>query len=97
LPQHRLQTGPAWVSSVKLMRAIQEYSSFPLASGFVAGKKDLARLPPADYVDAVAVEVVPVLIDTSSVYLTRAQSAIRLYTSIFRYNQRPAANIDISA
>jgi hypothetical protein len=85
------------------MRAIQAYSSFALASNSVAERKNVIQFPtPAKFadvvnaVDAVAVEVVPPVVDTSSVYLTRAQAAIRLYTSIYHYNDRPKSSLNVS-
>jgi hypothetical protein len=85
------------------MHAIQQYSSFPPAPSFVAPQRNnVVRLPTttkaryADAVDAEVVEVVPAVIDTSSIYLTRAQAAIRLYTSIYNYNPRPPSNLNVS-
>ncbi|HTB65344.1 MAG TPA: hypothetical protein VK727_03900 [Steroidobacteraceae bacterium] len=80
------------------------YSNEPSASRLVASQggkpKDLVRVPPSPYVDAVFVEVVAPTATASyrpDVYLTRAQAAIRLYTSIFNYRERPSAGLFVSA
>jgi hypothetical protein len=85
------------------MHAIQQYSSFQTAPSFVAPQRNnVIRLPTTtrtrfvDAVDAEVVEVAPAVIDTSSIYLTRAQAAIRLYTSIYNYGQRPASNLNVT-
>ena len=78
------------------------YSNGPSASGLMASQggrtQNLVRVPAAPYVDAVFVEVVP---PTASYrpdgYLTRAQAAIRLYSSIFNYRESPAATLCVSA
>ncbi len=79
------------------------YSNGAIGSGLMAregGKtKDIVRVPAAPYVDAVFVEVVPAAIASHrpDVYLTRAQAAIRLYSSIFNYRERPTAGLFVSA
>jgi hypothetical protein len=79
------------------------YSNGPIASGLTASQgaktKDLVRVPapPSRYVDAVFVEVVPATTYRHDINLTRAQAAIRLYSSIFNYPASPAARLFISA
>jgi hypothetical protein len=65
--------------------------------------QDLVRLPPAPYVDADFFEVVPggpavpAAFHRPDSYLTRAQAAIRLYSSIFNYRENPTAGLSVSA
>jgi hypothetical protein len=77
------------------------YSNAPIASGWAASQggktKDLVRVPPSRYVDAVFVEVAPAASHRSGLYLTRAQAAIRLYSSIYNYQQDPIASLCVSA
>jgi hypothetical protein len=83
------------------------YSNGPTASGLMArqgGKTpDLVRVPPAPYLDADFVEVVPAVaampaaFHRPDTYLTRAQAAIRLYSSIFNYREGPTATLSVSA
>jgi hypothetical protein len=77
------------------------YSNGPIAAGLVAtpGAKTqhLVRVPPSQYVDAVYVEVVPAVSHRSDIEMTRAQAAIRLYSTIFNYPQVPTAKLRVSA
>jgi hypothetical protein len=79
------------------------YSNEPGTSGLVASQggkaKDLVQVPSSPYVDAVFVEVVPTAIVSHrpDIYMTRAQAAIRLYSSIFNYRERPSAGLCVSA
>ena len=79
------------------------YSNGPTASGLTANQggktQELVRTAPSGYVDAVFVEVVPTAIISHrpDIYMTRAQAAIRLYSSIFNYRERPSAGLCVSA
>jgi hypothetical protein len=77
------------------------YSNESVASGLVASygakSKDLVRVPPAAYVDAVLVEVVPAIAHSRDIDLLRAQVGIRLYSTIFNYREGPAPKLCISA
>jgi hypothetical protein len=77
------------------------YSNEPIASGSAASQsrktKDLVRVPAPQYLDAVFVEVVPAASHRSGTYLTRAEAAIRLYSSIFSYREAPGAGLRVTA
>jgi hypothetical protein len=77
------------------------YSNAPIASGLIAtqgGKsKDIVRVPPSQYVDAVFFEVMPPASPRNGSDLTRAEAAIRLYSTIFNYPQVPRARLCVSA
>ena len=77
------------------------YSNEPIASGLAASQgrktKDVVRVPPPQYLDAVFVEVAPAASHRSGIFLTRAEAAIRLYSSIFNYQEDPAEGISVMA
>ena len=75
------------------------YSNGPPSSGLIARqgakRNDLVRVPHSPYVDAVCVEVVPTAHggDMSPI---RAQTGIRLYSTIFNYPHSPVPRLCIS-
>jgi hypothetical protein len=77
------------------------YSHGSIASDLIvsqgAKSKDLVRVPASRYTDAVFVEVVPAASQRNDIGVTRAQAAIRLYTSIFNYRENPTARLSVCA
>ncbi len=77
------------------------YLNGPIASGLMVSQgartKDLVRVPANRYTDAVFVEVVPPAGLRDDIGVTRAQAAIRLYSSISNYPEIPTARLCVCA
>lgn len=77
------------------------YSNGPIASGLTgsdgANSTNPVRVASCGYVDAVFVEIVPAASLRNDIGLTRAQAAIRLYSSIFNYVETATARLRVSA
>jgi hypothetical protein len=78
------------------------YSNESASSGLIASqgtkRNPLVRVPPAPFVDAVYVEVVPTAAYRHGIAtdLIRAQTGIRLYSTIFNYPQSITPGLCIS-
>lgn len=77
------------------------YANAPIASGLLgtegAKSRALVRAAPLRYVDALFVQVVPAATHRNHMELTRAQAAIRLYSSIFNFAEVATVKLHVSA